>query len=124
MDEITKRCDLKIKKGRTEAPCGQVIPDGRATDFTYGGRVYKADLCPDHRSALTEALRPFAEIAKSTKEVKETTVRGRQVHKVGGQTFTTRDVREWMKEKGMTVASTGRIPNDIIEAYKEEKSLV
>jgi len=35
----------------------------------------------------------------------------------GGRSFTSQDVRKWMKEQGREVSSGGRLPNAVIQEF-------
>lgn len=121
MQEIIRRCDLPVKRGRETAPHGEVVSDDLPTSFALEGVAYESDLCDEHKQELRDCLAKF--IAAST-EVRSSSggsgVRRALKGKKGG--FTTKDVRQWMQEQGRDVAPSGRLPNEVIEEYRAAHS--
>lgn len=125
--ETIRYCDFdKPKRGGGTAKCGVKIEDGEPTVFDFESVRYEADLCDEHKAALFEAMRPFTTISRESKIVprQPRTGRGRLLHKSSrGGAFTSKDVRLWLAEQGREVAPVGRIPNTLIEEYKEAHSV-
>ena len=126
MQEVVHRCDRPV--GKSGNPCGERVPDDKPTRFCLDDEEYEADLCERHRNDLDKALSVYIEMARrparTTTPKKSTAVRTVLRGKKG--TFTQRDVREWLKQQGRDVASSGRLPNEFIEEYKQaqEEDLV
>jgi hypothetical protein len=129
-DEVIKRCDFPVGRGRNKRPHGEVIENGVPTRFRINGRDYEADLCAEHRAALDEALADFVAIARRSGTVLPRNSRGRAVMRAkGGVLFTTKDVRNWLEAeakagRGDAPSPSGRIPNADIDRYKEAHGLV
>lgn len=122
MDIIEKRCDFKIRTANKEHPCGQVVPDNEPTEFALAPDSYSADLCSEHRQTLEESLAQFIEVGRKSRAIASVNSRGRKVLRgVGGLTFTSKDVREWLQEQGREVPPMGRIPNAYIQEYMNLK---
>jgi len=128
-DEVIKRCDLLVGRGRNRKPHGEVIEDGQPTRYRVNGRDYEADLCAEHRGALVEALQPFIEVSRRAGTSLPRNARGRAVMRAkGGVMFTTKDVRNWLEAeaeagRGDAPSPSGRIPNSDIERYKMANGL-
>jgi len=124
MDVVEKHCDFKIRAARNERTCGKVVPDNEATEFALAPDSYSADLCGEHRQTLAGALAPFIEVGRRSRAIASVNSRGRKVLRgVGGKTFTSQDVREWMREQGREVGAGGRLPNAVIQEFKNLKGV-
>lgn len=124
MDEVVKKCDFRVGRGKTAKPHGITVESGESTKYRVDGVEYTADLCDEHRAAMTEILAPFLEVSRRVGRVTAKNARGRVVMRAkGGVTFTTKDVRVWLEEQGKAVPATGRIPNALIDEYKDAHSL-
>lgn len=77
--------------------------------FSFDGTDYVLDLSEDNARAFYETLDPFLKVArKDTKDV---------LKKVNPA-----DVREWAQSKGMEVANRGKIPQEVMRAYRDAHS--
>jgi len=122
MDVIEKVCDFKMRTGRNDHTCGQPVPDNDPTEFALAPDSYSADLCKEHRQTLADALAPFVEVGRRSRTIASVNSRGRKVLRgVGGISFTTKDVREWLQEQGRPVPPTGRVPNADIQEFMNLK---
>jgi len=122
-EEIVKRCDYKVGRGRNIHPHGEVVQE--STRFRIDGREFVVDLCDEHKDSLMECVTPFVEISRRAGSSLPRNARGRAVMRAkGGVTFTTKDVREWLQGQSQPVSESGRIPNAMIDAYKEAHGLV
>lgn len=121
MQEIVHRCDMPV--GKSGNPCGERVPDDAPTDFGLLGQAYEADLCERHRGDLIKAMEKYVEIAKPASAPRNRPAPRRNgvraVLKGKKGVFTQKDVREWLREQGRDVASSGRLPNELIEEYKQ-----
>jgi len=122
-EEIVKRCDYKVGRGRNIHPHGEVVQE--STRFRIDGREFVVDLCDEHKDSLMQCVTPFVEISRRAGSSLPRNARGRAVMRAkGGVTFTTKDVREWLQGQSQPVSESGRIPNAMIDAYKEAHGLV
>lgn len=118
MEETIRRCDVVVGKGRNRAAHGEVIKD--PVRITVGGKNYLMDICPEHEAEMLERLQPYLSIARRAGQALPRNGRGRAVMRAkGGRPFTTADVRIWARENGKDVPATGRVPNELIEEFKE-----
>lgn len=122
-EEIIRRCDYKVGRGRNAKPHGELIGD--STRFKVDNREYLVDICDEHKEALMASLRPFIDISRRAGTALPRNSRGRAIMRAkGGKTFTTKDVRVWLQQQpGVTVGESGRIPNEQIEMYKQAHGL-
>lgn len=122
MDVVEKRCDFKIRTANQVHPCGEVVPDNVVTEFAIAPDSYSADLCIEHRQTLADAMAPFIEVGRRSRAIASVNSLGRKVLRgAGGRSFTTKDVREWLKEQGREVPQGGRLPNAVIEEFMLRK---
>ena len=86
--------------------------------FAVDGRTYEIDLSAANSARLREALAPFISAARRTGSRRAST----------GATGTVRPstdreqnqaIREWAVEQGMKISERGRIPSNVLEAYRE-----
>jgi hypothetical protein len=121
-EEIVKRCDFKVGRGRNIKAHGEIVDE--STRFRIDGREYVVDLCDEHKGSLAECLNPFVEISRRAGTALPRNARGRAVMRAkGGVTFTTKDVREWLQGQNVPVSESGRVPNALIDQYKEAHGL-
>jgi hypothetical protein len=116
MQEIIRRCDMPVKRGRETVPHGEVVSGDLSTQFALEGTAYEADLCDQHRQELRDCLAPFISVSTARPSRAGQEVRRSLKGKKGG--FTTKDVRKWLQEQGREVADSGRLPNEVIEEYR------
>lgn len=119
MQEVVRRCDRSI--GTKGNRCGERVPNDEPTSFGYRGVTYELDLCEKHQSDLDGVLEPFLHMAEPTTTKNSGAVRRAMRGKKGA--FTTKDVREWLQAQGRDVAPSGRLPNSLIEEYKESQKV-
>ncbi len=120
-DVIQKKCDFKHHPGTArERACGKDVPGNEPTSFTVGGTIYESDLCEEHQETLLEDLEPYTSIARQVRRRYGKSVR-KAVQGRGGA-FTTKDVRNWLREQGREVSDTGRISEDIIKEFMKTHS--
>jgi len=120
MQEIIRRCDVPVKRGRETVPHGEVVPDDLPTPFALEGVAYEGDFCEDHRTELRESLAKFIAVSTEVPRGSGSAVRRALKGKQGG--FTQKDVRKWLLDQGRDVAPSGRLPNEVIEEYRAAHS--
>lgn len=103
------------RKGGMEA-CGERIPNDAPQVFGLDGKQYEGDFCTKHQEDLRASMAPFVAVSRDTRSRAAQTVRAALKGKKG--TFTTKDVRKWLEEQGRDVASSGRLPNELIDEYR------
>ena len=77
--------------------------------FSFEGTDYVLDLSEDNARDFYEALDPFLKVAR--KDAKDV------LKKVNPA-----DVRKWAQSKGMEVANRGKIPKEVMQAYRDAHS--
>lgn len=115
MEEVVRRCDRLI--GTKGKRCEERIPDDEPTNFTFRDVGYKADLCAKHQEDFEKAISSFLHIAEPTTARAGTAMRKAMRGKKGA--FTTKEVREWAQAQGRDVSSSGRLPNAMIEEFRQ-----
>lgn len=124
MEETIHRCDMPARRRGSAEPVkhGVVIDDyDKPFEYSVEGEAYEIDLCDEHKE---EARAQFATLISASRSVPSTNgkVAVRSALRGKSGTFTTKDVREWLKGQGLSVAESGRLPNDLIERYKQAHS--
>lgn len=121
-EDVTRRCDYRLRVGRKYEICGKPIEDDTPTVFGVDESAFKVDLCGGCKMRLREALDSFIKIASD-----EYTTLGPAVRKAlrsfNGETFTVSDVREWHRKRGTKVSSTGMIRQSLVQEYKDAHGL-
>ena len=84
--------------------------------FSLNGTAYEIDLSNDNAEALRTALEPYISAAR-----RSSASRGparTNARKSGTGASETAEIREWALANGHEVSSRGRIPANVIEAYR------
>lgn len=85
--------------------------------FAIDGRTYVIDLSKENSAKLRDALAPFVSAAR-----RRTGRRGTAARTAPARTASDREqnhaVREWALQQGMRISERGRIPSDVIRAYR------
>jgi hypothetical protein len=126
-EQITRTCDYLIGRGRNEHPCGDTIPDNKPTTFSFNGEVREVDLCARHQQPLKDAFIQYFPLSRRTQsQVVKTQVPfgARKVMTAPGTrlTFTSKQVRDWLREQGHEVPESGRIKENLIQEYVKAHS--
>lgn len=85
--------------------------------FTFKDVGYKADLCAKHQQDFENAISSFLHLAEPTTARVGTAMRKAMRGQKGS--FTTKEVRDWALAQGRDVAPSGRLPNALIEDFKQ-----
>lgn len=73
--------------------------------FSFDGADYVLDVSKDNARKFYDVLEPFLTVAREdTKDVLEKA--------------NPADIRKWAQSKGMDVANRGKIPHEILQAYR------
>jgi len=89
---------------------------GRTVAFAFDGAQYEIDLTHEHADELREALEPWIDAARRVTGATRTSTTRRS-----GTSRASKDVqaiREWAAANGFQVATRGRIPANVLEAYE------
>lgn len=97
---------------------GERLADGagRTVAFSFDGAQYEIDLTHAHADELREALEPWIAASRRVSGVARSTSSRRS-----GSSRASKDVqaiREWAAANGYQVATRGRIPANVVEAYE------
>jgi hypothetical protein len=94
--------------------------DGGTADetvqFGIDGTAYEIDLSAANAAGLRDALAPYVAVARRVGARGGTRRRGRARSSSGAGSA--REVREWARENGYQVSERGRVPADVMEAYR------
>lgn len=99
---------------------GERLADGagRTVTFALDGAQYEIDLTHAHAEELREALEPWISASRRvTGSGRSTAARSSR----SGSSRSTKDtqaIREWAAANGFEIASRGRVPANVIEAYE------
>ncbi len=95
-------------------------PADRTVEFSLDGVSYTIDLSDTNAGKLRKALDPY--IAAGTRVGRGGAARGSARPAASGRTGGDRDqnraIREWATQNGHTVSERGRIPQNVIDAYR------
>ncbi|MFD1967491.1 histone-like nucleoid-structuring protein Lsr2 [Pseudonocardia alni] len=101
--------------------------DGAAADetvaFTLDGKQFEIDLNAGNAATLREKLAPFVYAARTAGGGRR--ARRREAVAGAGSTEARRHnqaVRVWARENGYAVSERGRIPAEVVEAYRDRDS--
>lgn len=97
---------------------GESLSDGagRTVTFAFDGAQYEIDLTHGRADELREALEPWISAARRVSSATRSASPRRS-----GSSRASSDVqaiREWAEANGYKVATRGRIPADVLEAYE------
>jgi hypothetical protein len=85
---------------------------GETVSFSLDGKSYEIDLTTKNASTLRKALRPYIEAGRAIMR----SHRGRPDRtRIAADT---RTVKQWARANGYQVRDRGRVPNEILAAFK------
>jgi len=90
------------------------VGDGETVHFSLGGTAYEIDLSIENAEALRTALEPYIAAGRRA----SVGARSAAPRKRTPSTGDTAAIREWAQANGHKVSSRGRIPADVVEAYR------
>lgn len=86
-------------------------------EFAIDGKTYEIDLSAKNGRRLREALEPYVSAARR--------VSGRRGSSTGPRSVSDREqnqaIREWAVAQGMKISERGRIPTNVLEAYRQRQ---
>lgn len=99
---------------------GAEIEDGRAEtiEFAFDGKTYTIDLDEQNAAAFREAIQPYLSAARPADNGKKRAAKTSRRSSSSTTKSETAKIRAWARENGHTVSDRGRIPADIMEAYR------
>ena len=86
-------------------------PDAQEVRFTWQGTAYVLDLAEENYTALATVIEQFIPHAK---------VRSRSNAARKSRPTNASIIRDWARENGMEVPNRGRLPKEVVDAYKAE----
>lgn len=98
-------------------------PGETTIDFSLDGTSYEIDLCEDHAARLRDS---FAQYVGAARRAGTGGGGGRAGRRPGrgrgggaGGRRRTAEIREWARQKGISVNERGRIPASVMEQYEK-----
>ena len=82
--------------------------------FSYDGRSFEIDLSSKNRAALLKAIKPYTDAARQVSSRRRG--RGAKSSSAKGDPKT---IRAWALQAGYKLSARGRVPADVIEAYRK-----
>ena len=110
--EITQYFDDLDNSPLTEAELNVVR-------FSVDGTDYTLDVSADNAARFRDALSPFLEAARIVPAAPRPSRRGGMSD---ANRTRTRQIRLWAQDRGIEVASRGKIPQNVIDAYDNANS--
>jgi len=92
------------------------VGEGETVHFSLDGSAYEIDLTSAHAADLRSALAPYVSSGRRTQ--RGTTGRPAAAGKRPSRNPETASIRSWAGENGYKLSERGRIPADVIEAYR------
>jgi hypothetical protein len=86
-------------------------------EFSVDGKSYEIDLSAANSERLREALAPFISAARRTGARRSSGSAG-AASRPAADREQNQAIREWAKAQGMKISERGRIPSDVLEAYR------
>ena len=90
----------------------------RTLSFAYDGAAYEIDLSKRNARAFEKALEPYISAARRSSSRRTKSAAGAKARPKRDLTA----VRTWAQTNGHAVASRGRIPSAVLEAYDASRS--
>lgn len=88
--------------------------DGETMLFSLDGTAYEIDLSSANATTLRDALAPYVKAGRRVSS-SQSRVQSRPARATRGETSA---IREWASSNGYTVSSRGRIPENVVAAYR------
>lgn len=92
------------------------VGEGETVHFSLDGSAYEIDLTGEHAAQLRAALEPYLAAGRRTQRA--AIGRPAATPKRANRNPDTASIRTWAGEHGYTLSDRGRIPADVIEAYR------
>lgn len=92
-------------------------PADGTVEFALDGKAFEIDLSDVNAKRLRESLAEF--VAAARKAGSTAPARARRAERATADRDENQAIREWARSQGLAVADRGRIPADVIEAYRK-----
>ena len=86
-------------------------------EFSVDGKSYEIDLSKANSQRLRDALAPFISAARRTGG-RRSSGSSSPPSRPAADREHNQAIREWAKGQGMKISERGRIPSDVLEAYR------
>ncbi|WP_280383646.1 histone-like nucleoid-structuring protein Lsr2 [Nocardia wallacei] len=96
----------------TDDLTGEVCSNATTVPFSVRGIAYEVDLGPDSEREMDEAFAPFIRKARRVTK-KKAAKSARRTRSSESQL-----IRKWAQDSGHPVPARGRVPEDIVTAYR------
>jgi hypothetical protein len=86
-------------------------------EFSVDGKSYEIDLSKTNSQRLREALAPFISAARRA-SARRSSGSSSTPSRPAADREHNQAIREWAKAQGMKISERGRIPSEVLEAYR------
>jgi hypothetical protein len=86
-------------------------------EFAVDGRTYEIDLSSANSARLREALAPYISAARRTSGRRSSG--GSSSSRPSTDREQNQAIREWAQQQGLKISERGRIPSNVLEAYRQ-----
>jgi len=86
-------------------------------EFAVDGRSYEIDLSAENSAKLREVLEPYISAARGRSRRRTTSVSA-AVPRPAADREHNQAIRKWAAGQGMKISERGRIPSNVLEAYR------
>jgi len=93
------------------------IGEGETILFSLDGIAYEIDLSSANASALRDALAPYVDAGRRVSGSRNAPATARRARARRGAVNDNTAIRQWAESNGFTVATRGRIPENVVAAY-------
>ena len=87
-------------------------------EFAVDGKSYEIDLSAQNSAKLRDALAPFISAARRRTGRRATSAAPVPARPASDREHN-QDIRKWAASQGMKISERGRIPTNVIQAYRE-----
>jgi hypothetical protein len=90
------------------------VSQAQTVSFSYEGRNFEIDLSSKNRAAMLKAIKPYADAARHAGSRR----RGRTSRSSSARNDP-KTIRAWALQAGYALNARGRVPADVIDAYRK-----
>ena len=87
-------------------------------EFAVDGKSYEIDLSAENSAKLRDALAPFISAARR-RSGRRTTSAAAAPPRPASDREHNQDIRKWAASQGMKISERGRIPSNVLRAYRD-----
>ena len=88
-------------------------------EFAVDGRSYEIDLSAENSAKLREVLEPYISAARGRSRRRTTSAPAAMPRPVADREHN-QAIRKWAAGQGMKISERGRIPSNVLEAYRRD----